>query len=79
MLNKWTVGIASAMTIFLLLRTIQNQRQEIKRQSSNYDVLVGETYASDQALMLTKNELSKVIEHDKQTCEIINEFKLIKK
>ena len=66
LLNKWTLIIASAITIFLLLKTIHNQRQEIKRQSSNYDVLVGEKSASDQALMLTKKELSKVIEQDQQ-------------
>jgi len=61
--NKFVLAGIAIVIILMLGKMVLSQRQEIKRQSSNYDVLIGQ---SSDALILKDKELTKYIDNDEQ-------------
>lgn len=67
---------AIGITVFFLVKDNLAQRRENRRKDANYDVLIGEKEASEQALILSKEELKKAISNDHQLQKAIDSLNI---
>ena len=67
---------ALGLIILFLSKRILFLQAETKRQASNYDVLIGEKAATEQALILNLQELKKAIDKDVQLNKSIDSLNI---